>query len=577
MRRLLHFLSGYQKECILAPLFKCLEACFDLLVPLVTADIIDTGIANQDVSYVMIMCVVLIVLALVGLTCSIVAQYFAARAAVGFSGRLRQALFARIQGLSYTQLDTQGAPTLITRMTSDINQVQNGVNMFLRLFMRSPFVVFGAMILAFFIDWKTALIFAGVIPLLGVVVLGILYLTMPRYKKVQGGLDQVLSIVRENLTGVRVIRAFNKEPDQQARFDGENQHLTKMQIAVGRIAGLMNPLTYGLINLAIVVLLYVGGIQIDAGALTQGQIIALVNYMNQILVELVKLANLIVTISKALACANRVADMLEVPQDMEQPQHPVTPQQLGTVEFQNVSLTYQGAGGASLTGLSFKVGKGQTVGVIGGTGSGKTSLISLIPRFYDVTQGKVLVDGVDVREQNSADLRRRIGIVPQKAVLFSGTIRENLEWGAPHAREDLIWEALKLAQAEDVVKNKPLGLEEKVEQGGQNLSGGQRQRLTIARALVKKPEILILDDSASALDYATDAALRSAIRGMKHPPTTFIVSQRASSVRHADLILVLEEGHVAGMGTHEQLLESCPVYQEIYWSQFEKEGTGHGQ
>ncbi len=577
MRRLLHFLSGYQKECILAPLFKCLEACFDLLVPLVTADIIDTGIANQDVGYVMTMCVVLIVLALVGLSCSIVAQYFAARAAVGFSGRLRQALFARIQGLSYTQLDQQGAPTLITRMTSDINQVQNGVNMFLRLFMRSPFVVFGAMILAFFIDWKTALIFAGVIPLLGAVVLGILYLTMPRYKKVQGGLDQVLSIVRENLTGVRVIRAFNKEPDQQARFNGENRRLTKLQIAVGRIAGLMNPLTYGLINLAIVVLLYVGGIQIDAGALTQGQIIALVNYMNQILVELVKLANLIVTISKALACANRVADMLEVPQDMEQPQHPVTPESLGTVEFQNVGLTYQGAGGASLSGLSFSVQKGQTVGIIGGTGSGKTSLISLIPRFYDATQGRVLVDGVDVREQSAAQLRQRIGIVPQKAVLFTGTIRENLEWGAPHAREDLLWEALKLAQAEDVVKNKPLGLEEKVEQGGQNLSGGQRQRLTIARALVKQPEILILDDSASALDYATDAALRTAIRGMKNPPTTFIVSQRASSVRHADLILVLEEGHVAGMGTHEQLLEGCPVYQEIYWSQFEKEGSGHGQ
>ena len=534
MRRLLHFLSGYQKECILAPLFKCLEACFDLLVPLVTADIIDTGIANQDVGYVMTMCVVLIVLALVGLSCSIVAQYFAARAAVGFSGRLRQALFARIQGLSYTQLDQQGAPTLITRMTSDINQVQNGVNMFLRLFMRSPFVVFGAMILAFFIDWKTALIFAGVIPLLGAV-------------------------------------------EQQARFDGENRRLTKLQIAVGRIAGLMNPLTYGLINLAIVVLLYVGGIQIDAGALTQGQIIALVNYMNQILVELVKLANLIVTISKALACANRVADMLEVPQDMEQPQHPVTPESLGTVEFQNVGLTYQGAGGASLSGLSFSVQKGQTVGIIGGTGSGKTSLISLIPRFYDATQGRVLVDGVDVREQSAAQLRQRIGIVPQKAVLFTGTIRENLEWGAPHAREDLLWEALKLAQAEDVVKNKPLGLEEKVEQGGQNLSGGQRQRLTIARALVKQPEILILDDSASALDYATDAALRTAIRGMKNPPTTFIVSQRASSVRHADLILVLEEGHVAGMGTHEQLLEGCPVYQEIYWSQFEKEGSGHGQ
>ena len=547
MKKLLCYLKGYEKETVLAPLFKMLEALFELFVPLVMAAVIDQGIGGSDKPYIVRMCMLLIALGVIGLVCSITAQYFAAKAATGFSTRLRHELFAHIQGLSYTEMDTLGTPTLITRMTSDINQVQSGVNLVLRLFLRSPFIVFGAMIMAFTVDAKAALIFVVTIPLLSIVVFGIMLWTMPLYKKVQAALDQVLGLTRENLTGVRVIRAFNKEEEELSRYQEKNETLTGLQKYVGRISGLMNPITYVIVNVSIIALLYTGAIRVDSGVLTQGQIVALVNYMSQILVELVKLANLIITVTKAIACGNRVQSVLEVQNSMELAdveQKIETDKNASAVVFDHVCLTYAGAGSESLTDISFTAKHGETIGIIGGTGSGKSSVVNLIPRFYDVTKGRVLVDGVDVKEYSPEVLRSRIGIVPQKAVLFAGTIVENLRWG-----------------------------KSRIEQGGKNLSGGQRQRLTIARALVRQPEILILDDSASALDYATDAALRKAIRNMEGNPAVFIVSQRTSSIQHADRILVLDDGKAAGLGTHEELLETCPVYQEIYYSQFDEKAA----
>ena len=570
LKKLLRYLTEYKKECVLGPLFKLLEASFELLVPLVMAAIIDVGIPQKDQGYVVRMCLVMVALGVVGLVCSITAQYFAAKASVGFAAKLRRALFGHIQSLSYTELDTAGTATLITRMTSDINQVQNGMNLALRLLLRSPFVVFGAMVMAFTIDWKAALVFVVAIPLLAAVVFGVMLWTMPRYKQVQAGLDRVLSATQENLTGVRVVRAFGKEEAETQRFEGENQALTHLQVFVGRVSALMNPATYVLINLATAVLLWVGALQVDTGVLTQGEVVALLNYMSQILVELIKLANLILNITKALACANRVAGVMEVEPSLTGPEAAKAREGADRgVRFAGVGLTYQGAGGASLSGISFAAGPGQTVGVIGGTGSGKTSLVNLIPRFYDATQGTVEIGGVDVKDWPLDKLREKIGVVPQKAVLFQGTIRENLQWGKPGATEEELWQALETAQAADFVREKPRGLDSPVEQGGRNFSGGQRQRLTIARALVRKPEILILDDSASALDFATDARLRKAIQQMEGGPTVFIVSQRASSLRHADVIVVLDDGEAVGVGTHEQLLESCPVYQEIVGSQYD--------
>ena len=573
MKKLLVYLKEYTLECVLGPLFKLLEASFELMVPLVMASIIDTGITNGDRDYIIRMCLVLIALGAVGFVCAIVAQYFAAKASVGFAAKLRHALFSHIQKLSFTELDRVGTSTFITRMTSDINQVQNGMNLTLRLLLRSPFVVFGAMVMAFTIDWKAALVFAGVIPLLSAVVFGVMLWTMPRYKQVQSHLDKVLNVTRENLTGARVIRAFGKEEAEEKRFETTNEALTGLQLFVGKVSALMNPATYVLINLATVLLIWVGGLQVDKGVISQGQVVALLNYMAQILVELIKLANLIINITKALACANRVESVLEIPSSMISLTDGGAGKD-GSVVFKNVRLTYQGAGGESLSGLSFAVQPGQTVGVIGGTGSGKSSLINLIPRFYDATEGTVLVGGKDVREWPLSDLRDSIGVVPQRAVLFSGTIRENLLWGREDASEEELWQALRIAQAEDFVREKPLGLDEPVEQGGRNFSGGQRQRLTIARALVRSPKVLILDDSASALDFATDLKLRTAIRKMPFSPTVFIVSQRTSSVRHADLIIVLEDGEAVGIGTHEELMETCEVYREIYESQFGKEKEG---
>ena len=574
MKKLLVYLREYTLECIVSPLFKMLEAGFDLCVPLVVAAVIDVGIAGNDRSYILWMCLVLVVLGLVGLACSLVAQWYAAKAAVGFAAKVRHALFEHILSLSYTQQDNQGTATLITRMTSDINQLQNGVNMALRLMLRSPFVVFGAMVMAFTIDWQAALIFVVVIPLLCLVIFGIMALSMPLQKQVQGGLDQVLGITRENLTGVRVIRAFNRQGPEGERFRGANQALDRLQQFTGKISGATNPLTFVIINLGIVAILYTGGIRVNTGSLTQGQVVALVNYMNQILVELVKMANTIVLEVKAMASAARVQAALELPVGQEtrlvgktgDSSHPVA------VEFQEVSARYQGARADSLSEISFQAFRGQTIGVIGGTGCGKTTLVNLIPRFYDASRGRVLVDGVDVKDYDLQDLRRRVGVVPQKAVLFRGTIRENLLWGNENATDDQLWQALEIAQAAQVVRDKPGGLEEEVEQGGRNFSGGQRQRLTIARALVRQPEILILDDSASALDFATDAALRKALRSLPDRPTVFIVSQRAASLRFADQILVLEDGAVAGLGTHDRLLEGCPVYKEIYDSQFKLPG-----
>ena len=594
MKKLLVYLKDYKKETVLAPLFKLLEASFELFVPLVMAAIIDNGIANGDRGYIGRMCLVLIALGIIGLTCSITAQYFAARAAVGFAAQMKQALFAHIQSLSFTEMDTVGTSTLITRMTSDANQVQNGVNMVLRLFLRSPFIVFGAMIMAFTIDVKAALVFVAAIPLLSIVVFGIMVVTTPMYRKVQGGLDAVLGITRENLTGVRVLRAFNKEESERKRFEATNGALAQMQKAVGRLSALMNPVTYIIINGAVIALVWTGAWQVENGVITQGEVVALVNYMSQILVELIKLANLIVTITKAIACGNRIESIFEMSSSLTDPaaenwkkaaengrkaaeNGQKTPagasrtQDVPAVAFEHVCLTYKNAGAESLTDIDFQARPGQTIGVIGGTGSGKSSLVNLIPRFYDVTKGRVLVDGRDVREYPLSELRGKIGMVLQKAVLFQGTIRENLLWGKEDASDEELYRALEIAQARDFVEEKNGGLDAPVAQGGKNLSGGQRQRVTIARALVRRPSILILDDSASALDYATDARLRKAIREMEEGPTVFIVSQRAASIRHADQIIVLDDGEVAGIGTHEQLLAGCPAYQEIYYSQFEKE------
>lgn len=576
MKSLFAYMKDYKKECVLGPLFKLLEASFELMVPLVMAAVIDVGIANGDRGYIGRMCLVMAALGVIGLVCSITAQFFAAKASVGVAAKLRHALFAHIQELSFTEMDTAGTSTLITRMTSDINQVQNGLNLALRLLLRSPFVVFGAMVMAFTIDAPAALVFVVAIPLLAVVVFGVMLWTMPRYKKVQAGLDRVLGNTRENLTGVRVIRAFGREEAETGRFETENNALTKLQEHVGRVSALMNPVTYVIINLATVVLIWVGAVRVDTAIITQGAVVALINYMSQILVELIKLANLIINITKALACASRVQGVLDTESSMEAPQalSNVVEQNQERVTFRNVALTYQGAGAASLSGLSFSVKPGETVGVIGGTGSGKSSLVNLIPRFYDATQGDVLVDGHNVRDYPLASLREKVGVVPQKAVLFTGTIRDNLKWGKPDATDEELWQALETAQARDFVEEKTGGLDEPVSQGGKNFSGGQRQRLTIARALVRKPEILILDDSASALDFATDARLRKAIRQMEGGPTVFIVSQRASSIRYADKIIVLDDGEAVGIGTHEELLKHCEVYREIFESQFQREEGG---
>ena len=574
MNKMLSYLNGYKRECVLAPLFKMLEASFDLFVPLVMADIVNVGIAAHDFHYILMRCGILLLLAIIGLACSLTAQYFSAKASVGYSTALRHALFAHIQTLSFTEMDTLGTSTLITRMTSDLNQVQSGLNLFLRLFLRSPFVVFGAMIMAFTVNVRAALIFVVAIPLLSVVVFGVMVVTRPLYKTVQTRLDRVLGLTRENLTGARVVRAFDKEQTEVNRFEDANALLTKMQLHVGHISALMNPLTYVIINLAIVALLYVGSVQIHVGDMASGDVIALVNYMNQILVELVKLANLIVQVSKALACAGRVQAVLDTKPGMQFPQEVPgevpAKKQNDAVRFDHVGLTYAGAGASSLTDISFTAEKGQTIGVIGGTGSGKSSLVSLIPRFYDATEGSVEIFGHPVQNYPREELRGKVSVVMQKAQLFGGTIRSNLLWGNQNASDADLWAALETAQAAEFVHSKPLGLDEPVEQGGRNLSGGQKQRLTIARALVSKPEILILDDSASALDYATDAALRKALAALPGSMTVFIVSQRAASLQHADQILVLDDGHLVGLGTHAELLASCPVYEEIYASQFKK-------
>lgn len=585
MKKLLVYLKDYKKESVLGPLFKLLEATFELIVPLVMAAIIDTGVATGDKSYIMKMCMVLVLLAVIGLTCSITAQYFAAKAAVGFATKLRHALFAHIESLSFTEMDTVGTATLITRMTSDVNQVQNGVNLVLRLFLRSPFIVFGAMVMAFTIDVKAALVFVVTIPLLSIIVFGIMLISIPLYKKVQSALDKVLGITRENLTGSRVIRAFNKEDDEKVHFNENNDLLTRAQIYVGKISALMNPLTYVIINGAIVVLVWTGAVRVDNGYITQGEVVALINYMSQILVELVKLANLIININKSIACGNRIQSIFEMqPSITDGSGQKVDKVQTDTadrseeaeyaVEFSHVGLTYAGAGDESLTDIDFKVKKGETIGIIGGTGSGKSSVVNLIPRFYDVTSGFIKVDGKDIKDYPLEELRGKIGMVLQKAVLFHGTIRENLKWGNPDATEEDLNRAITVAQAKEFVDNKEGRLDFEIEQGGKNLSGGQRQRLTIARAVVKKPEILILDDSASALDFATDAALRKAIREMEGETTVFIVSQRAASIQHADRIVVLDDGKIVGLGTSEELLESCEVYQEIYNSQFKKQEGG---
>lgn len=581
MGKLMVYLKGYKKETVLAPLFKMLEASFELLVPLVMVQIIDRGIAGADGGFIFRMSLIMITLGIIGLVCSITAQYFAAKAAVGFSAQLKHSLFAHIQSLSFSEMDEIGASTLITRMTSDVNQVQSGVNLILRLFLRSPFIVAGAMVMAFTIDVKSAMVFTVTIPLLCVVVFGIMLISMPLYKKVQAGLDRILKITRENLTGARVVRAFNKEETEIRGFEEGNRDLTKMQMFVGRISALMNPLTYIIINGAVIVLIQTGAWQVDQGYITQGEVVALVNYMSQILVELIKLANLIITVTKAFACANRIQDIFETTPGIGDAGQPVKRadgkenmenDKAEAVSFEHVGLTYKNAGAESLTDISFRVRKGQTIGIIGGTGSGKSSIVHLIPRFYDATKGSVKINGIDVKEYPLEELRGKIGMVMQKAVLFKGTIRENLLWGKEDATEEEMWRALEISQAKEFVEAKAGGLEAQVAQGGKNLSGGQKQRLTIARALIRKPEILILDDSASALDFATDARLRKAIREMDEEITVFIVSQRASSIQYADFIIVMDDGEVAGMGTHGELLQSCRVYREIYDSQFKKEG-----
>ena len=574
------YLKDYKKESILAPLFKLLEAFFELLVPLVMANIIDYGISNRNMGYIGKMGLLLLLLGVVGLASSITAQFFAAKAAVGFSTKLRQALFDHIEDLSFTDIDKAGTSTMITRMTSDVNQVQSGINMTLRLFLRSPIIVFGAMIMAFTIDVKCALIFVVAIPLLSIVVFGIILSTIPMYKKVQSRLDQVLGITRENLTGVRVIRAFHQEAKEEERFRENNEALSAMQIFVGKISACMNPVTYVIVNGAIIALIYTGAVQVNIGNLSQGEVVAIIKYMNQILVELVKLANLIVTMTKALACAERVASVFDIGADavyvgvQDQKLADKVDKSAPFLDFKHVSLTYQGAGAPTLQDMNFTVNRGDTVGIIGGTGSGKTSLVNLIPGFYPATEGEILLEGRDIRTMSDEELRGRIGVVPQKAVLFKGTIRSNLQWGKPDATEEEMWKALELAQASEVVDGKPGKLDATVAQNGKNFSGGQRQRLTIARALVRNPEILILDDSASALDYATDAKLRAAIRTLEDKTTTFIVSQRASTIRHADKIIVLDDGEIAGMGTHDELLKDCTVYQEIYYSQYPEQRGG---
>lgn len=572
MKSLLKYLKDYKKESILAPLFKMLEATFELIVPLVMAAVIDVGIARSDRPYIIKMSLVLVLLGAVGLCAAITAQYFAAKAATGFSAKLRHALFEHIQDFSFSQIDIFGTDTLINRMTSDINDVQSGVNMFLRLFMRSPFIVFGAMIMAFTVDVKSAFIFVVTIPLLSIVVFVILIWTIPLYRDVQNKLDNVMTSTRENLTGVRVIRAFNREKNEEELFRSRNLTLNRAQQYVGAISGVMNPLTFLMINVATVILIYSGAVHIEAGALTQGQVIALLNYMSQILVELIKLANLIIQITKAIACGNRIAMVLDTKTDMIDGTSTVDIDNSDiAVEFDNVSLLYEQDGENVLEDMSFAVKKGQTVGIIGGTGSGKTSLVSLIPRFYDATGGQVRLFGKDVKDYSIDDLRSHIGIVLQKAELFKGTIEDNLKWGNENANIDDIYEALDISQAREFVDQKSGKTKFMVEQNGRNLSGGQKQRLTIARALMKKPDILILDDSASALDFATDAKLRMAIAQNSNDMTTFIVSQRAASVQNADIILVLDEGKIAGKGTHEQLLKENDIYQEIYYSQFPKE------
>ena len=580
MKRLMMYLKDYKKESILAPLFKLLEAFFELMVPLVMANIIDYGISNRNMGYIGKMGLLLLLLGVVGLASSITAQFFAAKAAVGVSTKLRQALFDHIEDLSFTDIDKAGTSTMITRMTSDVNQVQSGINMTLRLFLRSPIIVFGAMIMAFTIDVKCALIFVVAIPLLSIVVFGIILSTIPMYKKVQSRLDQVLGITRENLTGVRVIRAFHQEAKEEERFRENNEALSAMQIFVGKISACMNPVTYIIVNGAIIALIYTGAVQVNIGNLSQGEVVAIINYMNQILVELVKLANLIVTMTKALACADRVASVFEIGADaaymgaQNQKLADKVDKSAPFLDFKHVSLTYQGAGAPTLQDMNFTVNRGDTVGIIGGTGSGKTSLVNLIPGFYPATEGEILLEGRDIKTMSDEELRGRIGVVPQKAVLFKGTIRSNLQWGKPDATEEEMWKALELAQASEVVEGKDGKLDATVAQNGKNFSGGQRQRLTIARALVRNPEILILDDSASALDYATDAKLRAALRTLEDKTTTFIVSQRASTIRHADKIIVLDDGEIAGVGTHDELLKDCTVYQEIYYSQYPEQRGG---
>lgn len=584
MKKLLTYLKDYKKECVLAPLFKMLEAIFELFVPLVMAAIIDVGIAGKDIPYIIKMCLVMILLGIIGLVCSCTAQYFSAKAAAGFGTGVRHGLFAHIQGLSFSNQDKIGTATLITRMTSDINQAQNGVNMVLRLFLRSPFIVFGAMFMAFTIDVKSAWIFVITIPLLSIVVFGVMGVTIPLYRKVQGKLDEVTKSTRENLTGVKVIRAFGQEEEEVEAYAKDNKALVEAQMFVGRISGLMNPITYIIVNLATAYLIYQGALQVDFGRITQGEVVALVNYMGQILIELVKLANLIVIITKAIASGNRIQGIFDIStkeRDMakerrigEKFSEEVDIQEDEMVVFSHVSLTYENAGAESLSNISFCAKKGQTIGIIGGTGSGKTSLVHLISGFYSHTKGNIRIAGKDIAAYANDELRDKVGIVMQKAVLFAGTIRENLCWGKADATDEELIEALEIAQALEIVEKKEGGLSAAVSQSGKNFSGGQRQRLTIARALVKKPEILILDDSASALDFATDAALRRAITDMKHQPTVFIVSQRASSIQHADQILVLEDGELVGIGTHKELLENCEIYQEIYYSQFAEKQKG---
>lgn len=573
MGKLLKYLKNYKVQSVLAPLFKLLEACFELFVPVIVAAIIDNGIkAGAGVSYVVYACLILLALGAVGLVAAVAAQYFAARAAVGFSKELRHDLFDKLQSLSYSQIDSIGTPRMITRMTSDVNQIQSGVNLVLRLFMRSPFIVFGAMIMAFIIDSVSGGIFAVSIGALCLIVFTVMLVSIPLYKKSQSRLDKVTTVTRENLTGVRVLRAFCKEEDEIKKFNARNSELKKSQLFVGRISALMNPLTYAVINASIIVLLYVGAIRVDEGILTQGMVIALYNYMSQILVELIKLANLIITVTKSFASAGRIAEILEMQPSLQHGEEQER-EEGAYIRFENVCVNYGNSAVNALDNISFTAERGQTIGIIGGTGAGKSTLVNLIPHFYDVSAGKILIDGVNVNAIGDENLRELCGTVPQRAILFEGTIRENMQWGKPNATDEEIMSAIDAAQASDVILSKDGGLDEKVEQGGKNFSGGQRQRLTIARALVKKPEILILDDSASALDYATDAGLRSAIKNLDYNPTVFIVSQRTSSIRHADKIIVLDGGQMLGTGTHEELLQSCEPYREIHYSQYAKEGA----